>query len=107
MRRVLGIVLAATLLWPSSAAAHASLARSDPVAGAQLDATPSVVRLSFSERPDPALSRIDVVDAAGRTRQSGGVAPVAGDPNTLAVPVKPLSRGSYTVRYTGSRVRGV
>jgi copper transport protein len=99
MRRVLGVALAAALLWPSSAAAHASLARSDPVAGSQVGATPSVVRLSFSERPDPALSRIEVVDAAGRARQSGGAAPVAGDPNTLAVPVAPLPGGSYTVRY--------
>lgn len=99
MRRALSMVLAATLLWPSSAAAHASLAQSDPVAGARLDTTPSVIRLTFSERPDPALSRIDVVDAAGRARHSGGAVPVAGEPQTLAVPVTPLPRGSYTVLY--------
>jgi copper transport protein len=99
MRRVLGIGLAAALLWPSSAFAHASLERSDPVAGAHLGASPSVVRLTFSERPDPALSRIEVVDAAGRARQKGRPAAVAGDPATLAAAVPPLPRGSYTVRY--------
>jgi methionine-rich copper-binding protein CopC len=101
MRPMLGLVLAAALLWPSSAAAHAALARSDAVAGARLDATLSVIRLTFSLRPDPALSRIDVVDAAGRAHQCGGAAPVARDPNTLAVPVTPLPDGSYTVSCIG------
>jgi copper transport protein len=84
---------------PPPPAAHTSVAQSDPVAGARLDATPSVVRLTFSERPDPALSRIDVIDAAGRAHQSGHAALMAADPKTLAVPVTPLPRGSYTVLY--------
>jgi copper transport protein len=99
MRRLLGLVVAAALIWPSGAAAHAALDRSDPAAGAHLGATPSVVRLSFTERPDPVLSRIDVVDAAGHLRQRGRPTPVAGDPRTLAVAVERLPRGSYTVRY--------
>ncbi|HEX6713791.1 MAG TPA: copper resistance protein CopC [Thermoleophilaceae bacterium] len=99
MRRLLGLVVAAALISPSSAAAHAALTGSDPAAGARLGATPSVVRLSFTERPDPSLSRIDVVDTAGQVRQRGRAAAVAGDPRTLAVPVTRLPRGSYTVRY--------
>src|SRR3954469_9112596 len=99
MRRLVGLVVAAALLAPSSAAAHTALVRSDPVAGAHLGATPSVVRLSFTERPDPSLSRIDVVDAAGHVRQHGRAATAAGDPRTLAVAVARLPRGSYTVRY--------
>src|SRR5215217_1460829 len=99
MRRLLALLVAAALIAPSSAAAHAGLAGSDPAAGARLGATPTVVRLSFSERPDPSLSRVDVVDAAGHVRQRGRAAPVAGDPRTLAVPVARLPRGSDTVRY--------
>jgi copper transport protein len=99
MRRLLGLVVAAALIWPSGAAAHAALERSDPAAGTELGATPSVVRLSFTERPDPSVSRIDVVDAAGHARQRGRPTAVAGDPRTLAIAVGRLPRGSYTVRY--------
>ena len=99
MRRLLGLVVAAALICPSSAAAHAALERSEPAAGAHLVATPSVVRLSFTERPDPSLSQIDVVDAAGHARQRGRPTAVAGDSRTLAIAVGRLPRGSYTVRY--------
>jgi len=99
MKRALGLTLAAALLLPSSAAAHASLVRTEPAESTRLGASPTVVRLSFSERPDAALSRVRVLDAAGRERQSGPATPVAGDARTLGVPVPPLLRGSYTVSY--------
>jgi copper transport protein len=99
MRRLLGIAVAAALVFPAGAAAHAGLDRSDPAAGAHQGATPSVIRLSFTERPDPSLSRIDVVDAAGHARQRGRATAAAGDPRTLAIAVGRLPRGSYTVRY--------
>jgi copper transport protein len=99
MRRLLGLILAAALIAPSSAAAHTALTGSDPAAGARLGATPTVVRLSFTERPDASLSKIDVVDGAGRPRQRGRLVPAAGDPRTLVVPVGRLARDSYTVRY--------
>jgi copper transport protein len=100
VRRLLGLIaVAAALIAPSSAAAHAALTGSDPAAGARLGATPTAVRVSFTERPDPSLSRVEVVDSAGQSRQRGRAVPAAGDPQTLVVPVERLPRGSYTVRY--------
>lgn len=99
MRRLLGLILALALVAPSSAAAHAALAGSDPAAGARLGATPTVVRLTFTERVDASLSRVDVVDGAGQPRQRGHAEAAAGDPRTLVVPVTRLGRDSYTVRY--------
>jgi hypothetical protein len=51
----------------------------------------------------PALSRIDVLDAAGHDRQSGGAAPVDNYPNTPVVPVTPLPQAGCTIRYRPRR----
>jgi copper transport protein len=99
MRRLLGVALAVALIAPSTASAHAILTRSDPAASARLGAAPAVVRLSFTEPPDVALSRVQVVDRAGQPRQRGRATAAAGDPRTLVVPVERLPHGSYTVRY--------
>jgi copper transport protein len=79
---------------PGSAFAHAGLLRSDPAAGAALGASPTAVRLTFTERPQASLSRVRVLGARGNPVKT---APVAGSGLTLAVPVPKLARGLYTV----------
>jgi copper transport protein len=73
--------------------------QSDPRPGATLGASPTAVRLSFTERPEPRLSEIRVVDTSGRSHARGRPAAVAGDPLALSVPVGPLRRGVYTVAW--------
>jgi copper transport protein len=97
VRSVLVTVALVAAVAPASASGHAALIRSDPAPGAALGASPNGVRLSFSERPQPSLSVLRVVDARGRLQQTVRVSAAAGDPLSLAAPVPRLPRGLYTV----------
>ena len=79
--------------------AHAGLRLAYPLEGATLGDTPAAVQLSFWERPEPSLSVIRVLDPAGASYQIGRPSPVAGDPLSLIVPVRPLDRGIYIVSW--------
>src|SRR4051812_6340066 len=82
---------------PSDAQAHAGLIRSEPVAGATLGASPTAIRLFFSERPEPSLSDVRVVGPGGSTVDAGRVQ--LGDDHSLVAPVGKLRRGVYTVAW--------
>ena len=101
MRRgAIAVLLLAALmtgLAAEDAGAHAGLLRSDPDAGATLGDSPGAVRLSFTERPQPSLSSIRVLDDHGRLQQTGSPQPASGDPLSLQVPVGRLATGVYTV----------
>ena len=60
------------------AGAHALLSESDPAAGASLERAPRRVVLTFTERPEPGLSSIQVLDTGGGQVQQGEAAPVEG-----------------------------
>ena len=77
---------------PGVAWAHAGLVGADPVAGAALGASPTSVRLSFSERPQASLSRLRVLDRQGRPVSAARPGPATGDPLSLTVPVPKLGR---------------
>ena len=79
--------------------AHAALRLADPSEGATLGDTPTAVQLSFFERPEPSLSVIRVLDPAGASYQIGRPSPVAGDPLSLTIPVRPLEKGIYLVSW--------
>jgi copper transport protein len=104
---LLAIVAAAVALSPGDAAAHALLLSSKPAAGSTVGTAPTMVELTFGEAPDPKLSSAKVLDASGSNHASGPVAPAAGKPATLDVPVGPLADGVYTVSWrTVSSVDG-
>src|SRR6476469_2962872 len=88
------LLLAFLALAPASALGHAGLVRSDPAPGAALGASPTAIRLTFSERPQASLSRLRVLDGRGQLVRT---APVYGAGLSLAVPVARLPRGLYTV----------
>jgi methionine-rich copper-binding protein CopC len=80
------------------ALAHASLESASPKDGARLAAAPSEVQLTFSEKIEPAFSKVQVIGPPG----FGGAAPAsaAGDHRTLTVALKrPLPAGRYEVRW--------
>jgi copper transport protein len=81
------------------AGAHALLSESDPAAGASLDQAPRRVVLTFTERPEPGLSSIQVLDTAGGQIQQGEGAPVEGAPLQFAVGLGDLTEGTYTVSW--------
>jgi len=101
------LALAAAIGLAGPASAHALLASSDPAVGANLDSAPTVVTLTFTESPDPRLSSIKVLDAAGASVTAGTATAIPGKPNELRVALKPLPKGIYTVSWrTVSSVDG-
>src|SRR4051794_27505630 len=82
-----------------SAAAHAGLVRSEPVAGATLGAAPTEIRLTFSEQPEASLSEIRVTGASGSRYDSGPAASAHGNAAVLVAGLRPLGRGVYTVSW--------
>jgi copper transport protein len=98
MKRLLSLLLAAVLAalaFPPPAQAHAALARSTPEAGATLEVAPTVLRLEFTERLDPAFSRVQLFDAANAL--VAGAETVSPDaPYDLALELPALGQGSYT-----------
>ena len=93
------VVALAAMLAPAEAHAHGGLLLSDPAAGATVGATPTAIRLTFSEEPEPSLSTIRVLDSDGGAVQLGGPLPAPGDTRSLVVRVKHLDRGVYTVSW--------
>jgi copper transport protein len=83
---------------PASAAwAHAVLARSDPPAGAELDAGPERITLGFTEQVSVEADAIRVLDASGGRVDSGG-ARAGRSASEATVGLKPgLARGTYVV----------
>jgi copper transport protein len=81
------------------AGAHALLRESDPAAGASLDQAPRRVVLTFTERPEPGLSSIQVLDTGGQPLQRGDGTPVEGEPLQFAVGLGDLADGTYTVSW--------
>lgn len=89
---------ALTLLVHSTANAHAMLLSSEPAAGSILAASPSRIRLLFSEAIEPSLSAIAIVGGDGRTIPLT----VGGDPHdvhALVAPLSVLSAGEYRVAW--------
>ena len=82
-----------------AAAAHGVLESSEPAGGSSLERAPAAVTLRFSERPDPRLSTVRVLDSGGRVVAGGPARPVADRPLELSVPAAGLAAGGYTVTW--------
>jgi copper transport protein len=93
------LVGASIALAAPGAGAHALVRASDPSDGAILDQSPKQVTITFTERPDPALSLIRVLDAEGKDQERAKAAPVPGQPLQLSVALKTLTKGVYTVTW--------
>ncbi len=99
--------LVGALVLAGSAAAHALPQSSSPSPGQVLQTAPKTITITFGERPDPALSSIDVLDAHGASVAAGPASASSTDPLTLQVAVTPLPAGVYTVSWrTVSAVDG-
>jgi copper transport protein len=102
-----GLGLALCLAISATAAAHSLRSGSEPAAGATLAAPPARVSITFTERPDPGLSSIHVLDATGTDQTTGPVGADPADPKTLTVALRPVGGGVFTVTWrTVSSVDG-
>lgn len=73
IRTIRLLVVALTLLAPAPAMAHARLKRSSPAAGAQLESSPDVLRLWFTEQPELRFTFASLKDEAGKVFALGSV----------------------------------
>ncbi len=92
------LCLGLALAW-HIAHAHALLVQAVPSVGGTVAAAPTEVTIVFSETVEPAFSSIVVEDAAGNRVDAGKAYVVSGDARRLAVGLKPVPPGTYTVTW--------
>lgn len=93
----LALVVAFTLSGASTTYAHASLDHAFPAVGSTVHASPTEVRIWFSESIEPAFSSIVVADASGHRVDRGNAD--SKDASELRVGLAPLPPGTYTVTW--------
>lgn len=91
--------MAACLVLPQTAGAHASLTNASPAPGAQLDNSPAQVALTFNERLENELFELQVFDQNGKlvTNQP---AIMSENQSEISVDLPRLPDGIYTVTYS-------
>jgi copper resistance protein C len=89
----------ACMLLTTQAFAHAQLEKATPGVGATV-ASPSQIKLDFSEGVEPRFSGVTLTAADGSSAPLGAATVEAGHQNVLVVPIaKPLSPGAYKVHW--------
>ncbi|SED44832.1 hypothetical protein SAMN05519104_3566 [Rhizobiales bacterium GAS188] len=102
MNRTFGFsaLIALALVIPSAAFAHAHLVKAVPAVGGTVSASPTELKLSFSEGVEPRFSGAELQAANGRAVETGAASLDPADHATLVVPVKAqLQPGSYKVSW--------
>jgi copper resistance protein C len=94
------------LLLPSLASAHAYLVKSVPPGRATLFSSPTKIQLWFNERLEPRYSSASVFDPDGKRVDLDNAQVSADDPKQLAIGVKQLQSGKYTVKFRVLSVDG-
>jgi hypothetical protein len=77
--------------------AHAFLKDAEPHVGSTVQASPSEVRIRFSENIEPAFSSVQVFDASGKEVDKRDVHVDPSDRALLHVSLPPLAAGTYKV----------
>jgi methionine-rich copper-binding protein CopC len=87
----------------SQASAHALIKTATPAVGSTVTQSPSQVVIDFTEGVEPRFSTITVQDAQGKPVAAGALHVVGGDTH-LALDIKPLPPGTYTVVWHATAV---
>jgi methionine-rich copper-binding protein CopC len=96
---ILSVVLL-TVAFPVLIGAHAKLEKTVPADKAALTAAPTSVQLFFSEKPDAAVSKIELKGPSGMVKL--GPAHVMGAKTLMAPIAGPIGDGSYIVNWQTS-----
>jgi copper resistance protein C len=96
-RRCAGLVVCLLMLAATQAGAHAFLDRAEPRVGGTVRTAPAQVTLWFTERLEPAYSRVKVVNAAGEQVDKADGTVASSDLRMLRASLKPLGPGTYRV----------
>jgi len=102
---VLGALCSAALAF-----AHPALVSSTPKSGEAL-ASPTELRLRFSEPIEPAFTHVELVDPGGLELKVGALSAVKDDANAITIVLPALAPGIYKARWSaagrdGHRVKG-
>lgn len=90
----------------SSAMAHAFLDHAAPAVGSTVHASPSELRLWFTEPLEPAFSTVRVLNAAGQPVDRGDKQIDPSNRTLLKVGLSPLGPGAYKVMWRVLSVDG-
>jgi copper transport protein len=107
-----GIVLAvaavaASLIAPAAASAHAYLIKTVPAASVVLNSPPANIQLTYDEAVEPRLAIISVTDPEGRQETTAPVQRSPANPDTLVVPLRThLPEGWYLIFWRAISVDG-
>jgi len=96
---ILAATMAAAVLASPFAAAHANLKESSPEAGAQLQAAPKEIALTFNEKIEEAFSTVTVADATGKPAATAKAVVDAANPAIVRLALPSLPAGAYTVSW--------
>ncbi len=80
-----------------AARAHAMLDHASPRVGSTVQSAPGEVSLWFTEKLEPAFSRIEVRGQSGKRVDTGKAVVDTANPAELRIGLKPLSAGTYKV----------
>ena len=84
----------------TAAMAHAVLVKAVPAVGGTVSASPTDIRITFSEGVEPRFSKIAVTSGDGRSVETGAASVDPANPAILIVPLKTaLQPGSYKVTW--------
>jgi copper transport protein len=98
MRRTVALaVVAACLVAPATAGAHAALLHTSPQASVTVNGSPKRVSLAYSEVIEPRFAVISVTDAQGHSQVAGNPVRDGANPQQIDVPVHHLAHGWYLV----------
>jgi hypothetical protein len=91
-------LLSLTALAPR-AFAHAFPDHAQPAIGSTVSPAPHEVKIWFTQKLEPAFSKLDVHDATGAAIDQGDAAVDPQDATLLHVSLKPLAAGTYKVHW--------
>jgi methionine-rich copper-binding protein CopC len=97
MKRLAVIVLSFFMGGASLAEAHAFVDHAEPRVGSTVEASPSIVKIWFTDGLRESVSKIEVFDVKGQKVDKGDVKIDPSDKSIMFVSVPKLSGGSYKV----------
>lgn len=100
-------VLSLALAGPLFALVHPKLVSAVPAVNGHVTAVPTMIRLTFQEPLEPAMSRITVTHAGQHAVALGAVASDSADRKTLVAAVRtPMGAGVYSVTWQAAGADG-
>ncbi|HKW80394.1 MAG TPA: copper resistance CopC family protein [Casimicrobiaceae bacterium] len=99
MRYWLQLVVACAPVFAAPAGAHAFLDHASPAVGSTVHATPTRVRLWFTQELESAFSTLQVSNASGQRVDKADVQLDPADATLLSVSLPPLAPGRYRVTW--------